>query len=329
MHTSRVRGRSAGGFDMEREANYVAVGAFVLLVVAMATLFVYWYSDGREHRNFTRYEVYFDGSVSGLSAGGQVRYLGVDVGRVVRIKVDQRAADRVQVIVDVDASTPISERTVAELSLQGVTGLLYIDLQQQHAGAPSERLMAPVEGERYPVIRSIHSNFDVFLSSLPQVASRIGELATRTNQLLDDKNIAAFSRLVGNLDRAGATLPRTAQQLAQLADELRAASADGRAVIAQVRAATVTGAPDLAATLARLRVTADHLASSSEQLDAMLAENRGALGSFVNQGLPQVESLVREARGAAREFGQLSRSLRENPSQLLYQPASAEVEIPR
>ena len=30
---------------MEREANYVAVGAFVLLITAMAVLFVYWYSD--------------------------------------------------------------------------------------------------------------------------------------------------------------------------------------------------------------------------------------------------------------------------------------------
>ena len=70
---------------MEREANYVAVGAFVLLVLAMAILFVYWYSDARDQRTFKRYEIYFDGSVSGLAVGGQVRYLGVDVGRVVRI----------------------------------------------------------------------------------------------------------------------------------------------------------------------------------------------------------------------------------------------------
>ena len=30
---------------MEREANYTAVGAFVLLVAALAGAFVYWYSD--------------------------------------------------------------------------------------------------------------------------------------------------------------------------------------------------------------------------------------------------------------------------------------------
>jgi phospholipid/cholesterol/gamma-HCH transport system substrate-binding protein len=314
---------------MEREANYVAVGAFVLLVVTMAALFVYWYSDGRDQRNYTRYEVYFDGSVSGLSAGGQVRYLGVDVGRVVRIRVDQRAADRVQVIVDVDASAPISERTVAELSLQGVTGLLFIDLQQQRPGAQVERLMAPVPGERYPVIRSIHSNFDVFLSSLPQVASRVGELATRANKLLSDDNIAAINRLVANVDRAGSTLPQTMREASQLVTELRALTADSHAVVAQVRAASTTAAPDLAATMARMRVTADHLASASEQLDGLLRDNRGALRGFTQQGLPQVEALVHDAREAAREFQALSKSLRENPSQLLYQPPSHGVEIPR
>ena len=32
---------------MEREANYTAVGAFVMLVLAMAVAFIYWYSDAR------------------------------------------------------------------------------------------------------------------------------------------------------------------------------------------------------------------------------------------------------------------------------------------
>ena len=50
---------------MEREANYAAVGAFVLIVVLLGSLFVYWYSDTREHRDYDRYEIYFTGSVSG------------------------------------------------------------------------------------------------------------------------------------------------------------------------------------------------------------------------------------------------------------------------
>ncbi|MBV8741912.1 MAG: hypothetical protein JOZ12_08990, partial [Sinobacteraceae bacterium] len=60
---------------MEREANYAAVGAFVLLIALLGALFVYWYSDTREHKVYRRFEIYFDGSISGLERGAAVRYL--------------------------------------------------------------------------------------------------------------------------------------------------------------------------------------------------------------------------------------------------------------
>lgn len=314
---------------MEREANYVAVGAFVLLVVAMGGLFVYWYSDSRDQRDFNRYEIYFDGSVSGLAVGGQVRYLGVDVGRVVRVTLDKRAADRVQVIVDIDASAPISDRTLAQLSTQGVTGLLYLDLLLQRPGALPDRLMDPVVSEHYPVIRSIRSNFDVLLSGLPQVTSQIGELAMRGNKMLSNENLAEFSHMVANLDRVGDALPQAARDAGTLIAELREVTTASRVLIGKLDAATESAGPDLVATMARLRASADHLASASEQLDGMLTDNRGALHGFVQQSLPQIEALLRDSRDAARELEQLSRSLRENPAQLLYQPASAAVEIPK
>ncbi len=314
---------------MEREANYVAVGAFVLLVVVMGALFVYWYSDAREQHDFNRYEVYFDGSVSGLAVGGQVRYLGVDVGRVVAIRLDQRAADRVQVIVDIDAAAPISSRTLAQLSLQGVTGLLFIDLFQNRQGAQPERLMEPVASERYPVIPSVRSNFDLFLNSLPRVAAQFGDLAARGNKLLSNENLAGIGRLVANLDRASAALPKAAQDAGELIAELRSATAASRELIAQLNKTTEAAGPDLVAAVARLRSSADHLASASEQLDGLLKEDSGALSGFVQQSLPQIDALLRDSRDAAREFQLLSKSLRENPAQLLYQPPNAAVEIPK
>jgi phospholipid/cholesterol/gamma-HCH transport system substrate-binding protein len=59
---------------MEREANYTAVGAFVLLIATMAGLFVYWYAGSGDARDYKRYEIYFEGSVSGLNRGSTVRY---------------------------------------------------------------------------------------------------------------------------------------------------------------------------------------------------------------------------------------------------------------
>ena len=186
---------------MEREANYLAVGSFVLLVLVMGVLFVYWYSDSREHHDYARYEIYFDGSISGLSEGGPVRYLGVDVGRVQRIVIDPRAANRVQVVADIDATTPISPQTLAQLSLQGVTGVLYIDLRQERETDNARRILAAVPSERYPVIRSEHSDLDQLLSSLPALAAHLNELVDRGSELLSDANIQSVNRIVGNLDR--------------------------------------------------------------------------------------------------------------------------------
>jgi phospholipid/cholesterol/gamma-HCH transport system substrate-binding protein len=311
---------------MEREANYALVGAFVLLVAVAAGLFVYWYSDSREHRDYKRYEIYFDGSVSGLSRGGPVRYLGVDIGRVVSMRIDRRAATRVQVEVDIDSQTPVSDQTLAELSLQGVTGTLYIDLFRNDG----RKQAAPaVPGERYPVIRSVRSNFDIFVSSLPDLVAKVGEVAARAAALVSDKNIAAFTNTLQSVDRATARLPETMQKIDSLAAELHTAAADARIVAANVRSISEESGPEIKVMAQRVRTAADNLATTTARLDQLLAENRGDLRAFTRDSLPQIEEFVRDSRAAAQEFRDLSRSLRENPSRLLYQPAPAGVEIPR
>ena len=49
----------------------------------------------------------FTGTVSGLTAGSPVRYLGVDVGKVARISLEPQQRKRVQVIADIDSAAPI------------------------------------------------------------------------------------------------------------------------------------------------------------------------------------------------------------------------------
>ena len=311
---------------MEREANYAAVGAFVLLVVLLGVLFVYWYSDSREHRNYDRYEIYFTGSVSGLDRGAAVRYLGVHVGRVVDMRVDPRDSSRIDVVVDIDSTTPISAHTVAQLQLQGVTGLLYIDLREDR----SNKLLAPaVASLRFPVIRSAPSGFDVFLASLPEVVAAAGTVMQRANLLLNDSNLHAVSSTLGSLDAASSKLPQTLRDLNALLAELRGASTELAASARGTHALIETAGPDVLAAARRMHSIADHLASASEQLDQVIADNREDVRSFARDGLPELERFAREGREAAEDIRALSTSLRDNPAQLIYQPQERGVEIPR
>jgi phospholipid/cholesterol/gamma-HCH transport system substrate-binding protein len=310
---------------MEREANYAAVGAFVLLVIAMAGLFVYWYTDAREHRDFTRYEVYFDGSVSGLTRGAAVRYLGVDVGRVVAMYIDHRNAGRVQVIVDIDSTTPVSEESVAELSQQGLTGVLFIDLLR-NAGA--KRLLEVVPSERYPVIRSSKSNFDLLLASLPEMVGRASDVLGRFQLLLDADNIKSITHAFANLDATTQTLPETIKELRALIANLHATSDEFRVTAASVRGVTDAAGPQLHDTLERIAAVTAHLGSATENLDQLLRENRGDVRTFTRESLPQVELLLGDSRAAVAEVRDLARSLHENPSQLLFEKPDQGVTIP-
>jgi phospholipid/cholesterol/gamma-HCH transport system substrate-binding protein len=314
---------------MEREANYLAVGSFVLLVLAMGILFVYWYSGANErHRSFQRYEIYFDGSVSGLTIGGPVRYLGVDVGRVESIAVDPRSPNRVLVLADIDASTPISSNTVAQLSVQGITGVMYIDLRSLTAEDTGRRLLARVPSQRYPVIPSVHSDLDLFLGSLPELATRLSDLLDRGSSLLSQENVDALSHMARHLDQATTGLPQSARNLQQLLQSAQSTVQDMRQLVDNLRDTSKTAGVDVVAAADSLRVTSANLARASARVDGLVARNGDQISGLVSDAVPQLEALLRDSRAAVTQINDLARSLRENPSRLLYQPRPAGVAIP-
>jgi phospholipid/cholesterol/gamma-HCH transport system substrate-binding protein len=312
---------------MEREANYLAVGSFVLLVLGMAVLFVYWYSAASGHRNLQRYEIYFNGSVSGLSVGSPVRYLGVDVGQVERIRIDSRSSDRVQVLAQIDPTTPVDAHTVAQLSVQGLTGVMFIDLRQA-APSNARTLLANVPSEKYPVIASMHSNLDALLDSLPNVTAQLEDLLDRASRLLSDRNLDAADDIAKHLQEASSDLPQTVRNANQLIVQLRGTVQQANALLATVQTDARPAGNDLVATTQHLRVASDNLARASGRIDDFLQQNGNQISGLIRDGVPQLEALLRETRAAAQQIDAVARTLRENPSELLYQPPRHGVSIP-
>jgi phospholipid/cholesterol/gamma-HCH transport system substrate-binding protein len=309
---------------MDRDPNYVAVGAFVLLVIGMALSFVFWYTDQRDKRTYERYEVYFPGTVSGLSAGSPVRYLGVDVGKVARIMIDPDQRNRVLVIADIESTAPIDGRTRASLSLQGITGLLYIDLKQD----PKSRVPGALgTGLNYPVIRSAPSDFDVLLSNLPALSTHLVELADRFNQVFSDENVRSFKVTIDNTRLASERLPGTLRDVQEMVAAVQRSSEEVRQAAAGLRTIEAHTAPDIESALANIRQISENLAKASERLESFVADNEPGVSRFTHQSLPELQQLLRESRQAVRDFRDLSRSLKQNPSQFIYEPNYRGVEV--
>jgi ABC-type transporter Mla subunit MlaD len=110
--------------------------------------------------------------------------------------------------------------------------------------------------------------------------------------------------------------------------ELERTVAEIEGAASGIRDITQGAGPDIKAAVARVRSVMDNLATTSARLDAFMAENQANVTRFSDQGLFQFEQLIRDSRDAAQEFRELSRSLKREPSQLVYEPKYYGVEIP-
>jgi paraquat-inducible protein B len=78
---------------MSREVNRVAVGGFIVGAVGLAVFAVLVFGSGRFFQKTTMQVMFFDGSVKGLSVGSPVKFRGVDIGEVKKIKLSIKPDD--------------------------------------------------------------------------------------------------------------------------------------------------------------------------------------------------------------------------------------------
>ncbi len=78
---------------MSREVNRVAIGGFIVGAVGLALLAVLVFGSGRFFQKTTMQVMFFDGSVKGLNVGSPVKFRGVDIGEVKKIKLSIKPDD--------------------------------------------------------------------------------------------------------------------------------------------------------------------------------------------------------------------------------------------
>ncbi len=175
---------------MNNKVNYTLIGFIVLIGMSLMFGFAYWMLKPSTNEATQKYLIYFDESVLGLNLNAPVKYRGITVGKVTRLRINPKNTEQVEVTVDILQTTPIKENTVAKLTAQGITGLTYINLTQGKNDAPPLRAQ---EGQKYPVIKTIPSFFEHFERSLGDVSLQLSETLYKTQKLLNDENQKQFA----------------------------------------------------------------------------------------------------------------------------------------
>lgn len=279
---------------METEANYVGVGAFVLVCVIGLMVAVMWLVGVRYNQEYAYYQAFFKGPVTGLGTGTITRFNGIEVGRIKELAFDPTDPQRVIVTMQVRPGLNIREDSVASIESQGLTGGSYVEISGGTTNSPP---LTVKPGQNYPVIRTKRSALQQLEQSVPEVIARLSTTAGRIDDLLNDNNRKALSHVLANLDQTTAVLARR--------------SADIDAAIANANEATQRfndASKDLEPTIDHVDQTVRKYGKVADDADAFI--NGGALG--------QISDLTSEMRQLVTNLNQLSEQINRQPTALLF-----------
>jgi len=319
---------------METRASYTVVGAFVLALFAALFVFVIWLAKVQLDQASQPYYIYFTGTVTGLVEGSPVRYRGVAVGTVTDIRIDPDNVERVRVTVEVPEDTPIKTDAIASLEPVGVTGGVYVEIRGGSQQAPLLETVAT----GIPVIPSRPSSIAEVLEQAPVVLANIVEISDRVSQLLNEENREAINTLVRNLAKAsGQTNEALAnandlivdvrRQVNEVGGQAQTLLTQANRTVATVgqNATAITG--DLAATSEDLRTLTKSLVATSNQIAAVIEENREPIRDFTNNGLYDFQQLLVNLQDLTANLARVTTRIERDPSELLFGGNSRGVEV--
>lgn len=216
---------------MENRAHAFAAGLFILLLGAAAIMSVKWFS-----RDSLSYNHYFlvstGGAVSGLNPEASVRYRGVIVGKVEEIYFDKENIRNIIVKIAVNQQVPLPGNIYAQLASQGITGLTYIELNDDVTETGSSFL----QDEAHIPLRS--SLIKTLADSLEEILKNSNAAIKQISSLLNDKNqehigniLNHLEQAVQNYDKLTGQLQKGLQGLPLLADEFTATFKQTRQVM--------------------------------------------------------------------------------------------------
>lgn len=303
--------------------NFV-VGLFVSIAITSFIAFVLWLTGRSGAEDMTRYSLMFERDVSGLAVGGPVKYMGVNIGSVVRMEIMGDGTVLIRVDIEVLEDTPVDSGTYASLAFQGITGVAVINLGSD-PGKHEPLGLTP--GIEYPVIPVRDVGFAALLSSAPKIMNKLDQLLSQANLLLGENNRESIARSLGNVESLTGSLADNSEVIATLPADLSRTLADVQTLIGQVQDLVTQLSPDITTTLGNLNQSSSSLASLTANLDDWLKDNEANLDRFVDEGLGEVPALISGARQTLRELEKLLTELQDDLSQLIHRPREDSLEI--
>ncbi len=325
---------------METKANFVAVGAFTVLVFAAAFAFVYWIARIDTGGDTAKLDLMIEGSVTGLAVGSPVKFNGIDVGKIISLRFDASNPRAVIAQAEVRRDLPITQATKAVLGFTGLTGIAHVELEGGDATLPNVFAIADESGgiatitadpsavnNLLATAQDIFTRADTILTELEGLvgdsreplrqtlenASKVTDALAANSEGIDDF-LTGLGGLGKTLDTVATTLDRSLSGIDKLVAEIK--PEDIKAVVADVRQFSGNlGAlsEDFDEILGSARTTLEGLETVGTRIETTFDRVDGLLGAVepdkVAEAVGGFTETAKSAQKIAADLGRLTETL--------------------
>ncbi|HXM39820.1 MAG TPA: MlaD family protein [Bryobacteraceae bacterium] len=275
----------------------------------------------------------------GVQPGAPVRYGGLTVGKVTRVRVDPGNSTRIEIDVAVDRDAPVKTDSVAKISTLGPLTDNYIEIGTgtQHAPlAPPGSELPSQEAFGLPQLG------DAAQAMMPDVHNAIQKLnqnldalqvtLARANDLLNDRNRASIGSSLDNVNHLVADArPKLTDSLNNLNGMLTDAKPKVSTSLANVQDLTKNLNAKLGPLLDDVKTTTARANDTLSHVDATLLENRpdirasvaslhdtlAQLNRMLDQNSTNIDELLDNIRMSTENLRSLTETLERAPASLI------------
>lgn len=293
---------------MESRSHALMAGFFTIALAILTTIFALWL--GKDNIQRTPYTIATKLSVAGLNLQAAVRYKGIKVGNVTDIDFDDANPGQILLRLDILADTPVTSNTYATLGYQGLTGIAYVQLDEDSSSAAAPNLNRG-GNKQIPLRPGMMQNLE---QRGMAILNQTEELSKRLNSLLDTNNRQSLVSAVEHIGRAATAWETIPGKLEPALDALPS-------LVEQTRS-SVDAFKVFSSNATKTSNNINNLANSLQGKEGTLTKLNGAVDqigtSLTLETLPNINSLSRETRSSMRSINKAAETLNERPQSILF-----------
>ena len=296
---------------MENRSYALMTGFFTVALLVAAVLIGLWLN--RDRTTMHPYEIVTTQTIPGLNPQATVRYRGLEVGRVDDIVFDPRVTGQILIKLSIEEGAPVTKTTFASLGYQGVTGIAFIQLDDDRTGSP---LLQSDKGHvaRIPLRPGLLDQLEkrglAILEKTERITDSLNNVLSKENQ---DKITGAFD----SINKAAAAYAGIPDQLQPTLRRLPALTDKLDRTMGSVNE-LATSATNAAHNYDRLATSLQAPGGPVERASSAIDSLGGVTSDLELQTLPHVVDMADEAKTSLRAVRRTVTSLGDRPQSILF-----------